>query len=45
MIREDSYFYNDDACNKVTDAWGNKPKVRWVTHVRGLVQNNFNSKI
>ena len=34
LTLEDEYFFNDNACTKVTDAWGNKPKTMWKTHVR-----------
>ena len=35
IVLEDEYFFNDNnVCTKVTDAWGNKPKTIWKTHVR-----------
>ena len=40
IVREDEWFFNDDSCLtergsvRITDAWRNKPKTRWVAHVR-----------
>jgi len=39
LTLEDEYFFNDNACTKVTDAWGNKPKTRWAAHVRADTPN------
>ena len=37
---EERWFFNDDACTKVGDAYNNKPVRRWLTHIRGDTHNN-----
>ena len=41
MITDDTrWFFDDDACTKVGDAYNNKPVRRWTTHYRGDTKNN-----
>ena len=41
MITDDTrWFFDDDACTKVGDAYNNKPQRRWTTHYRGDTANN-----
>ena len=36
ITNRDEWYFNDDACTKVGDAFGTKPPTRWVPHVRQL---------
>ena len=41
LITDDTrWFFDDDACTKVGDAYHNKPQRRWVAHYRGDTTNN-----
>ena len=37
---KERWFFNDDACTKVGDAYNNKPARRWTTRYRGDTYNN-----
>ena len=37
---KERWFFNDNACTKVGDAYNNKPARRWTTHYRGDTYNN-----
>ena len=37
---EKRWFFDDDACTKVGDAYNNMPQRRWVAHYRGDTTNN-----
>ena len=40
MITDETrWFYNDNECTKVGDAYNNKPVRRWTTHYRGDTAN------
>merc|ERR1711892_365914 len=39
ITNRDEWYFNDDACTKVGDAFGNKPQTRWVPHVRQFTEN------
>jgi len=39
ITNKDEWYFNDDACTKVGDAFGNIPKTRWVPHVRQFTKN------
>ena len=34
FVDEYKYAFHDNECNLITDAEGNKPKTRWLSHVR-----------
>ena len=38
MTGQDRWFFDDDTCNPVGDAYGNKPKSRWMAHARMVTQ-------
>jgi hypothetical protein len=38
IVGLDRWFIDDNECRHVGDAYGNKPKTRWVTHTRKMTQ-------
>ena len=39
ITNRDEWYFNDDACTKVGDAFGRIPQTRWVPHVREFTKN------
>jgi len=38
IVGQDKWFVDDDTCFRVGDAFGNKPKTRWVAHTRKMTE-------
>jgi len=39
MTGQDRWFFDDKDCTPIGDAYGRKPKTRWVAHARGATHN------
>jgi hypothetical protein len=39
MVGQNRWFFDDDKCNAVGDAFGRKPLTRWLAHARGRTEN------
>ena len=40
MVGQDRWYFDDPDCNGIGDAFGRKPKTRWLAHARALAPNN-----